>query len=469
MTGAWPRVGNAHMAPQKEYDGRVPVERAEPDVIKGVAGVGDLEAPKPLKPPLAEDHPVNFAGCMETGPPVGQSNSRDSFSVDSDDEPEVGAHGLEEKPNPRPMRSLKDLGLEEPGEMMTRKGSIESSQSKRASTSSNASSGRRLSGIVENSCVNWRLHFRIVGQNAWRITELLVTGAYQMFPLGAEPAATPSGSMSVQKSLSVGSSHSSSFSGKRSRSSNKARGSVRSVIGTPSPYSCHLHLDQLGMSENDGCASSHSSESKADEQIKGALKCSLLPVEMFSEDMPAYDSVELFKQSCTIFLVDPRQENIDEAVSDLMRRGREVENRVEHCLMKNNVGGVPPLLSVVMVHGPSAIAPPAGVVNDMPLISEDETDLPHELAASRGEIAPFPGPVAGKYQSFVEGVRNLAMAKDDEQLFYRCNFDDAEALVKSVIRIASAVIMRRQSEDLIPLKLRQGEDRPGKKGCCTVL
>jgi len=476
-------------------DDRVPGERSMfSEFSKGV-----LSPPKPLEPLTVVDTPVEF-GDIEVS--------------------SASAYSDEEEISPRPVRSLKDLvptfgdkkagrdldwapkssldvgqqqrrlSIEQPWNQrgsldsgsFKPTGSVQSTGSNRASfSSSSVSKERRLSGIPEQNSVKWRLHFRMIGQNAWSLTETLVTRAYEMFPLGEEPGRQQPKRNSVGASFAFSNG---SFTGSKSSSG-------------ASPFSCHLQLDKLNDYEELGMASarpnrdgmcsqdslnSNGDKAGEDNPISGSLKCSLLPVEMFAEDVPQYETVESFKQSCTIFLVDPRQENIDEGLSDLMRREREVESRIHACIKQNRVNGVPPLLSVVLIHGPSSIAAPAGaaLMDDMPLRPQisngnDTPCLVPPLAISKlttSQVAPFSGNQEGKYNKFVEGLKRFSAQAKDDELFYRCNFDDSEALVQSMMRIACKIIVRRRSEDLAPVtleKLRAGLNTPRKNSCCSLL
>lgn len=442
---------------------RVPRERPE-------RGPGPLSASwSPSPPPapvpamdLPAESPAKF-GENEVDDEDEENLQRPVRSLKDIDPNIGGGKGLQ--PRTRNSLSIPDNNQSRP---TASSGSTKSNRLSHHSAGSGVSRERRLSGIPEQNVVKWRLHFRMIGQNAWSLTETMVMRACEMFPMGESQGKSqmPRTSWNLNNSANSASSF--------GHASNGSAGS---------PFSCHLQLDKLtdfadtglasmaSLAENAGVNSQSSLYSQGEEngKISGSLKASLLPVEMFAEDVPQYDNVESLKQSCTVFLLDPREENIDEGLSDLMSRQIEVAGRIYACVKQNGVNGVPPLVSVVLIHGPSSIAAPAGAALDphgdfppMDLIKINNTS----------DVPAFSGHQEGIYNKFVEGLKRFSSQANDEELFYRCNFDDSEALVQSMMRIACKIIMRRRLEDLIPIdlnNLRVGLTPSKKNSCCSLL
>merc|ERR1712151_1249831 len=75
----------------------------------------------------------------------------------------------------------------------------------------------------------------------------------------------------------------------------------------------------------------------------------------------------------------------------------------------------------------------------------------------------------GKLGVFMKSVQAIAPGRNGDPVYYPCDFDDPEALVKSFIWIASEVLEARKGDDVFSPLLNDvlGEDELEKQPCCA--
>jgi len=146
------------------------------------------------------------------------------------------------------------------------------------------------------------------------------------------------------------------------------------------------------------------------------------PVEKFMHNIPSCTSVEQWRSTCVLFLVDPRMDSNSETsmdskdsidvISNLSRRLHEVEYWANSFARTFKITRVLPMMGVVLVHGPASAA------------------------------------VQSRYMEFVLTMRRTLHVPDDCPSLYSCDFDNERALLDTVSQIAAAVLDSRKDYDL---------------------
>jgi len=162
------------------------------------------------------------------------------------------------------------------------------------------------------------------------------------------------------------------------------------------------------------------------------LKIDCTPVEGFSDDMPRCTTLQDWFYSCSLFIVDPRE---DDVWDPILQRRAELGFLVRKTF-NDTSAKVPPLFAAVLVHeGPHAQA--RG--------HEDEPEGEcGKLIAALKALNPHP-------------------AHAHHSIHYRCDLDDADSLMCCLMRIASDILQAQgYATEATP-----SEPAQGRRCCCT--
>jgi len=310
-----------------------------------------------------------------------------------------------------------------------------------------------LGAIPEHYSVR-RLYFTVIGQRAWFFAQSLCSEAAATYPSlyhtrNSMPPCSASSSSSflgrglILKpeasalsccirldgcALATASSASSSSHELGPRNSDpKSPKSPKSPKTPKSPVSPAFRSS--GSFGREPSVDSHESASM---NTARALILHWHPVESFSEDVPAWMSLEQWNSSCTVFLVDPRLDASGQILPDLARRRFEVHRNVESFVNKNQLKGVPNTVSVVLLH-------------------------------------ESPSEELGRYMPFVDSVRSTiggptgaanADAKGEgvTKSHHLCNFDNPKSTLECIVRIASSVVENGRRHGIIRQLLAEEGD-----------
>lgn len=244
------------------------------------------------------------------------------------------------------------------------------------------------------------------------------------------------------------------------------------------------------------------------------VKTSYVPVETFSQEVPACPSAAHFKDVCILFLIDERQEVENDLLSDLTFRKAEVERWIQVTTKKFNLSRYPPLLAAMLVHSSTCGiskpgwekikgsaenglgAKPGAIVEVVPAMPgscaksdglgmtvqavEDLIDPTASQKTSASQTSPasedsgarhkvlFSPPEDWKYKTFLEAIRSLVKVQD---MAYTCDFDDQEALLECMCKLSAEILKRRSTEEGMEMTTDPQDgllnDKKAKKGCCN--
>jgi len=385
--------------------------------------------------------------------------------------------------------------------------------------SSVSSRRSRLSNIPENARVDTRLCFTLIGPGAWQLAEQLSRTSFDVFP-GLEPCPRRSpldgGSgghlgrlnRGLRKPSILRSSDGAPFACKvwldeeRAPASPNTSNPPSPKGAGASPNRCLAPADPLSPNQSHPASSNASSTSATSSEknrrtftrgsmVSGLTRssavsaCSLVrlsmasscgsqgsngrrmaaisyfPVEKFADEVPISKSIQRWRHSCLVFLVDTRQEAANPGMpSELQRRQQEVKAWM---VCNGRMRGVVPvghpsrrLYAAVLFH-----RPPRAWAGGTPLdMLDDDSGGPDTEA---------------RYRSLMEGVQELACAPKGESLRHFCNFDDLEEVLRCHVRIALSIVDAPGEEldslgDTSPrfeTELSASEQRH--RGCCSLM
>eukprot|EP00928_Gymnodinium_smaydae_P036999 TRINITY_DN25752_c0_g1_i2.p1 TRINITY_DN25752_c0_g1~~TRINITY_DN25752_c0_g1_i2.p1 ORF type:complete len:358 (-),score=61.51 TRINITY_DN25752_c0_g1_i2:61-1134(-) len=351
-------------------------------------------------------------------------------------------------------------------------------------TKPSQSDGHRLSHITEGRRVSETLYFSVCGQSSVELTNRMVAAIEEEYPALAPAQSGPCRSASRRSRGSVSSLH----------SGTAGMNSSGSLVGDHLyTMSCRFWVtgnEASFPSYGNMFPSETSCEEERASKDKTLVQAYFCPVEKFSDEIPPINSINRWKQSASLFLLDKRQDD-GRLMADLRFRRDELQRSVKDFAKRRELEGVPPLFALVLVHSDapasSQTSPKAESkmnVSVLPGCTSEQSNGSEDTAMYRkksiksatisgasldDESADFVGSVQGIASP--DPRQNQVVPKELTHL--SLNFDDDSALARAMVTLAAEIVERRRDDYLLPFVLQGFSQAKGNKlkfsqPCCVA-
>jgi len=170
-------------------------------------------------------------------------------------------------------------------------------------------------------------------------------------------------------------------------------------------------------------------ESEADNPRKRFIDLHWKPVEKFMEDIPACVSVEQWRSTCVLLVLDPRTESEDwDVVDGLTRRLYELDHWAKDFSKGFKVSRHLPMLAVVLAH-------------QDPKVEANGAPWNVSMESATSVLSP-------KHMELVTLTTKLMQLQGEGPCHRLCDFDDKSCLLSTVTKIAREVLDTRKQHEL---------------------
>lgn len=296
---------------------------------------------------------------------------------------------------------------------------------------------RSLSSIEEGYCISKHLFLSIVGPDAWRKSGKLREIGLSMFPKleASEPnsPASPFGEVLSSGSQSTYPSPSQKFPVSVSVLVDLSFSKLTRTRTFETCASCDPLSSSYGSAVQDVTMGSQQ-----------AVRFHIRPVEFFSEDMSPCDSLDNWRHSFVLFLLDTRRESCDaEMMNDLERQRQHVARWMKSGSFARG-RRAPPLLLAILIH--------AGVGLRHQDVEPSHFFCGQQLIDDRScqqSSDGIPPGLSQKHIAFIDAVREMASPPEDGRICFCTDFDDSTAFLRAVMGICKQGLVSRNARHYV--------------------